>query len=132
MRKHVLSMFVAAAIVLGPALAGGPVSSASARSTAPSPVVGHYRIHYNWSNTGFTPDQMLLRRDHTGFIGLRNRIPLTWSTTGAAVTLVLDGGETTYHGTVSAAGFDTRKAPGTMSSVKGYIGTWYAVRVVKR
>jgi hypothetical protein len=133
MRKRVMVFFVAIAATIG-SVAAGPAASASGREHSPSPRVGHYRLHYNWSHTGFTPSPMVLRRDHTGFENQRSKkLPLTWSTTGDGITIVITSATATatYVGTISATGFDARPTPGTMSNDIGESGTWYAVRVEK-
>lgn len=133
MQKRALSWLVAITAMIATAVAV-PAATASALPVAPSSHAGHYRLHYNWNHTGFTPEPMTLRRNHTGSAGLRARkVPLTWSVSGEQITIVItaDTRVATYQGTTTAAGFGTRTAPGTMSNNIGDSGTWYAVRVEK-
>ena len=125
--RRLAVLAVSALLLLAPTVANA--ATAAATTPASRPVAGTYKLFYNWSQTGFSHSPMTLNADGTGSDKAGH--PITWSMSGKSLTLLLNdppSGVTTYLGTKSRAGFDTRRHPGTMSSNQGFAGVWYAVK----
>jgi hypothetical protein len=93
-------------------------------------VIGHYDLWFDYGK-GYTMAKVDLRPNGAGSIDVPGEY-LKWGfqqrRVAFFVTRASTGGTATYHGVLTATGFNSRSHPGTVQSTAALIGRWYATR----